>query len=159
MSVTFKKTALIAATREALATADAAEREYQRRVESYRAEYASQRDVTAGIRALRDELSAFLKTRRQPTAEDAQRFHKAAGVDGLTALYTPEPNDYQIKQNVPAVAGRMAKDTQATYQGLIKMLQAHTEDTITANQLKLFGYDRLEPLFRLAAMHSPVTDA
>lgn len=158
MPVTFRTSALIEATKEALAGHATADAEYQKAIKQYRAEKLAEQDMIPRLRALRDELSAFLKTKRQPTSVDASRFKRAAGEDYLHNLYSGGISDHDIRSNVAKPIGWINQTTVASYQGLVKMLKAHTEDEITANQLKLFGYDRLEPLFRLAALHSPVTD-
>ena len=67
--------------------------------------------------------------------------------------------DSDVRNNVPRPQGWMPSGTLDSWHGLVKMLEAHTEETITANQLKLFGYDKLEPLFRQAALSSPVTNS
>ncbi|AHJ88347.1 hypothetical protein CG91_gp047 [Mycobacterium phage 39HC] len=158
MPVTFKTSALITAATEALDGHRKADAQYQADCEAYRAEKLAEADMLPRLKALRDELSAFLKTKRQPTKADAARFKRAAGEDYIHSLYTGSVSDYDIRNNVPKPSGWLQPTTAASWEGLIKMLQAHTEDTITANQLKLFGYDRLEPLFRNAALHSPVTN-
>lgn len=158
MPVTFKTEALISAAKEALAGHDRADKLYQAECDAYRRDKISDQDKLPQLRALRDELSAFLKTKRQPTRGDAQRFRRAAGEDYLSSLYTQGLSDIDVRNNVSKPAGWLNANTVASYQGLIKLLEAHTEDTITSNQLKLLGYDRLESLFRLAALHSTVVD-
>lgn len=158
MSVTFQISALITATKDALSVHAKADAEYQAACAAYRAERESDQDKLAQIRELRDELSAFLKTRRQPERADAQRFKKAAREDYLSNLYVTGFSDSDVRNNVSRPAGWLNANTAASWAGLIRMLEAHTEDTITANQLKLFGYDKLEPLFRSAALASKVTD-
>jgi len=158
MPVTFKTSAIIAAAKEALAGHAKADKIYQADCDAYRRDKHQEQDRITNIRALRDELSAVLKAKRQPTRDDARRFARLAGVDYLSNLFTQGLSDIDVRNNVSKPAGWLNANTVASYQGLIKLLQAHTEDTITSNQLKLLGYDRLEPLFRLAALHSPVTD-
>ena len=156
MPVTFSTKALITAATDAVKVDDAAEVQFQKAIVEYRKEAES--DRLNHVRALRDELSAFLKTKRQPTYADAQRFKKAAGTDYLSNLYTSGVSDSDVRNNVARPEGWLNANTLASYRGLIKMLEAHTEDTITANQLKLFGYNHLEPLFRQAALTSKVVD-
>ncbi|QPX62167.1 hypothetical protein PBI_INDLOVU_52 [Mycobacterium phage Indlovu] len=151
MSVNLDKTLLIQAAKDALAGHAEADRVYQADVAAYRARIAAEADKTPKLRALRDELSAVLKARRQPTEADARRFKDAAGTDYLSNLVAKEPSDYDVRNNVSRPAGWLSGAKVASYQGLIKMLEAHTEPTITANQLKLFGYTDLETLFRMAA--------
>lgn len=158
MPVTFDVNALISATESAVRAGDAAQRQYEKDAAEYRKRKAAENDVLPNIRALRDELSAFLKTRRVPLHADAQRFKKAARQDYLSSLYTSELSDHDVRNNVPKPKGWWPSSTLDSWRGLIMMLKAHTEPTITANQLKLFGYDKLEPLFRQAALDGKVTD-
>lgn len=158
MPVTFKTTALIQAAKDALAGHAKADVQYQKALADYKAQKLAESDTIPRLRALRDELSAVLKSKRQPTRADAVRFRRAAGENYLEYLYSGEVSDTDIRSNVPKPSGWLNATEVGRYSGLIKMLQAHTEDTITANQLKLFGYVNLEPLFRLAAMNSPVVD-
>jgi hypothetical protein len=158
MSITFQTSSLIAAAKEALEGHRKADALYQADAEAYRAEKLAEQDRLGQIKALRDELSALLKAKRQPTRADAQRFRKAAGEDYLSNLYSGGVSDRDIANNVQKPTGWLHPTKRASYEGLIKMLGAHTEPTITANQLKLFGYTDLELLFRLAALHSPVVD-
>ena len=160
MPVTFNRTALIKAATDAVKVGDAAEVQFQKAIVEYRKDKEAENDMLPRLKALRDELTAFLKTKRQPTyADDAQRFKKAAGTDYLSNLYTSGVSDSDVRNNVASPEGWLnANTTLASYRGLIKMLEAHTEDTITANQLKLFGYNHLEPLFRQAALTSKVVD-
>lgn len=158
MPVTFRTDALIAAAKETLEGHRKADLQYQADLASYKAQKLAENDMLPRLKALRDELTAFLKTRKQPERADALRFKRAAGGDYLGSLYSGGVSDHDIRNNVPKPMGWLNQDQVGRYSGLIKMLQAHTEETITANQLKLFGYDRLEPLFRLAALASPVVD-
>ena len=158
MPVTFKVDALIDAADAAVKSGTAAEATYQKAIAEYRKQKIAESDVIPNIRALRDELSAFLKTKRAPVYADAQRFKKAARSDYISHLYTSDVSDSDVRNNVPRPQGWMPSGTLDSYRGLIQMLKANTEPTITANQLKLFGYDKLEPLFRQAALNSPVTN-
>lgn len=159
MPVTFTTKALIDAATEAVSGHLKADEQYQRDAAEYRRKYAEEHDMLPQLKALRDELTAFLKLKRQPTADDARRFRAAVkDNDYIRNMYVGGLSDRDVSNNVAKPSGWLAPSTVASYQGLIKMLQAHTEDTITANQLKLFGYDRLEPLFRAAALYSPVVD-
>jgi hypothetical protein len=158
MPVTFKTDALIAAAKEALSGHDKADKIYQAECDAYRADKIADQDKLPQLRELRDELSAFLKLKRQPTRDDARRFKAAAREDYLSHLFVQGLSDIDVRNNVSRPAGWLVSAKVASYQGLIKLLEAHTDDTITANQLKLLGYDNLEMLFRLAAMHSPITD-
>ncbi|QFP94672.1 hypothetical protein I5G59_gp52 [Mycobacterium phage LilMcDreamy] len=151
MSVNLDKTLLIAAAQEALDGHDKADVIYQRDVAAYRAERAKKNDRLPGMRALRDELSALIKAKRQPTEEDAKRFKSLAGCDYLSNFHVTEVTDYDVRNNVKKPPNWLPEGRRASYQGLIKMLNAHVEPTITANQLKLFGYTDLEALFRAAA--------
>jgi hypothetical protein len=158
MSVNLDKTKLIDATKQALAGHDEADKVYQARVAEYLADRAAKNDKLPVLRALRDEFSAIIKARRQPTPADAARFKTlGAGHDYLSGLHVSEVSEYDIRNNVKKPAGWLTEQRRASYQGLIKMLDAHTEPTITANQLKLFGYTDLEALFRVAAIAGAVT--
>lgn len=159
MPVTFKTQGLIDAAQEALDGHVKADAVYQKLLDQYRADKAAERDMLPRMRALRDELSRLIKAGKQPTRADAQRFKRLAQEDYLSSFYVGELSDSTIRQNVNRPAGWLIEQQVASYQGLIKMLQAHTEETISANQLKLFGYTNLELLFRLAALSSPVTDS
>lgn len=152
-SITFDKVALIDAAEAALKVHAAADREYQKAVAKYRRDTAppSQRD---NIVALRDALSAFIKTKRTPTAADVKEFRAAAHTSDIGNLYDREVDDYQVRNNVSKPAGWLSNERRTSWAGLVAMLQAHTGDSVTANQLKLFGYTSLEPLFRAAAQLS-----
>ena len=152
MSVTLDKNLLIDAVKQALAGHDEADKVYQARVAEYLADRAAKNDKLPVLRALRDEFSAIIKARRQPTPADAARFKTIAnGHDYLSGLHVSEVTEYDIRNNVKKPPNWLHENRRASYQGLIKMLEAHVEDTITANQLKLFGYSDLEALFRVAA--------
>ncbi|AKU45253.1 hypothetical protein GODINES_54 [Mycobacterium phage Godines] len=153
-SITFDKKALIKAANAALDVHDKANVEYRRRCAAYIAENTapSKRD---NIVALRDALSAFIKTKRTPTLEDTKRFRAAAGSDYLSELRDREVSENEVRNNVPRPEGWLNATTVGSYRGLVAMLNAHTGDTVTANQLKLFGYTNLEGLFRAAATIAP----
>ena len=159
MPVTFKVDALIQAAKDAVTVGAKAQSDWEKAADAYRKAKIAESDCRADIIALRDELSAFIKTRKAPTYADAQRFKKVARHDYLSNMYTSEISDHDIRNNVPRPAGWYPSSTLDSWRGLVKMLEAHTEETITANQLKLFGYDKLEPLFRQAALSSPVTNS
>lgn len=159
MPITFKKDALITAAKEAIATHERAVAEWEAAKTKYRADNASEKDLLPNIRALRDELTAFLKTKRQPTRDDARAFRKVAGFDYLHELYVPEVQDRDVDSNVPKPKGWLYRDRADSYRGLVKMLEANLEDTITAAQLKLFGYSDLETLFRRAAEIAPTSES
>lgn len=158
MPVTFNVETLITAATDAVSVGAKAESNYQKAVAEYRKRKEAESDVTGNIRALRDGLSAFLKTSKAATYADAQRFKKAARSDYISHLYTSDVSDSDVRNNVPRPQGWMPSGTLDSYRGLIQMLKAHTEPTITANQLKLFGYGKLKPLFRQAALVSTVTN-
>lgn len=149
-SITFDKAVLIGTAESALATHAKADAAYQAAKQAYRDEHnpPSRRE---NIIALRDALSAFIKTKRAPTSQDAKDWRRLAGEDYLSNLYDREVSDNEVRNNVDRPAGWMPADRAASYRGLIAMLKAHVGDTITANQLKLFGYTNLEALFRTAA--------
>lgn len=158
MPVTFKVDALITAAKDAVTVGTKAQADWEKAAGEYRKAKIAESDARSNIVALRDELSAFIETRKTPTYADAQRFKKAARSDYLSLLYATEVSDPDVRNNVPRPSGWYPVATLDSWRGLVRMLEAHTEDTITANQLKLFGYDKLEPLFRQAAMISSVTD-
>lgn len=157
MPITFKKDALIQAAQDAIATHDAAEAEWRASADKYRAEQIADKDLLPGIKALRNELSAFLRKGRQPTRDDARAFRAAAGHDYLHDLYVNNVSDSDVERNVPKPSGWLYRNKADSYRGLIRMLEANTEDTITAAQLKLFGYSDLEMLFRRAAQTGGTT--
>lgn len=151
MPITFKKDALITAAREAIAVHERAVTEWEAAKAQYREDNAPTDDVRERVVALRDELSRFLKTKRQPERADAVAFRKAAGADGLSGMYVTPVQERDVDNNVPKPSGFLYRNRADSYRGLIKMLEANLEDTITAAQLKLFGYNDLETLFRRAA--------
>lgn len=152
MSITFNKSALIDAARLALKAHDAADVKFQEDAAKYRNGIVADQDKLPMLRALRDELTKFLKTGKQPTADDARRFRAVTGDhDYLRNMYVNVPDDRDVRNNVARPEGWLNPTRVASYRGLIAMLEANTEDTITANQLKLFGYSDLEALFRAAA--------
>lgn len=158
MPITFKKDALIAAAKEAIQTHERALDEWNAAKAKYREENAPTQDYIPQIKALRDELTKFLKQKRQPEREDALRFRKVIGNVGLSDLYVTPVQERDVNNNVPTPKGYLYRDKADSYRGLVKMLEANLEDTITAAQLKLFGYSDLETLFRRAAQLAPVVD-
>lgn len=149
-SITFDKAALINAAEAALKAHERADGEYQKAVAKYRRDN-SPASKHANIVALRDALSAFIKTKRAPTAADVKVFREAAGTSDIGNLYDKPVDDYQVRNNVSKPTGWLSNERRTSWAGLITMLKAHTGDSVTANQLKLFGYSNLEPLFRAAA--------
>lgn len=149
-SITFSKVALIDAAEAALKAHAKADTEYQAAVAKYRRDNSPPSQLPKVV-ALRDALSKFIKSGRTPTAADVKVFREAAGTSDIGNLYDRQVDDYQVRNNVSKPAGWLSNKRRTSWAGLIKMLQAHTGDTVTANQLKLFGYTHLEPLFRAAA--------
>lgn len=150
-SITFDKAALIKTTEAALAAHGKADAIYQADLEKYKTDHAPASMIPKLV-ALRDELTRFLKTKREPTAADARKFRAATGSDDyLRNLYTTPVDDREARNNVPRPSGWLTGGQRDSYLGLVAMLKAHVGDTITANQLKLFGYTNLEALFRAAA--------
>lgn len=156
MPITFQKSALIAAAKEAIATHERAEAEWEEAKAKYREENAPTQDLLPQIKELRDALTTFLKAKRQPERDDALGWRKIIGNIGLSELYIVPVQERDVNQNVSTPKGYLYRDRADSYRGLIKMLEANLEDTITAAQLKLFGYGDLETLFRRAALTAPV---
>ncbi|ABD58168.1 hypothetical protein PBI_COOPER_51 [Mycobacterium phage Cooper] len=150
-SITFDKQALIKTAETALAVHGKADEVYQADLEKYKADHAPDSKIPQLV-ALRDELSRFLRTKREPTAADARKFRNAVNSDDyLRNLYTTPVDDRDARNNVARPAGWLSPSQRDSYLGLVAMLKAHVGETITANQLKLFGYTNLEALFRAAA--------
>jgi len=159
MSITFDKAKLITTVKAAVKAADTADEKYQAELATYRAEReALLPDYLTRLRALRDELSKVIKRGKQPTQTDARAFRAAAGEDYLSHLYLTPVSDREARNNVSTPRGWINANRRESYRGLVAMLEANTEDTITANQLKLFGYTDMEALFRLAAHNGAVIE-
>ncbi|AGT12790.1 hypothetical protein PHELEMICH_53 [Mycobacterium phage Phelemich] len=145
MSVTFKTQALIDAAESVIALHDEAVAEWERKTAAHQARH---RDLwwennRERVTALRNYLTRSLKNDTPPTNKEANRL--MATTSGYVQFFVPtgepsgdKPDGYYVKNlgDLP---------------GLVAMLQAHTGDTISANELKLVGYDRLTQLFQLAA--------
>ncbi|QWY84397.1 hypothetical protein SEA_KNOCKER_55 [Mycobacterium phage Knocker] len=155
MPITFDKSTLIDAAKDAIRTHDAAAAQWEADKAAYIADHASDMDRRAELRALRDAITAFLKTNRQPTRDDANALRRTVSDDYIRNLYVPHVSEREVEQNVPKPKGWLYRDKADSYRGLIKMLEANTDSTITAAQLKLFGYSDLEMLFRRAALTAP----
>lgn len=148
MSITFDKAALINAAETALKGHDVADAKWQEDVAKFHEKWTRQYDRLPRVRALRDALTAHLKTGNQPTPEDTAHWREVAGTDYLSNLAPSRPT----RSDMPSKpVGWLGPETQDRYRGLIALLKAHVEPTVTANQLKLVGFDRLESLFRMAA--------
>lgn len=146
MSVMFKTQSLIEAAQSILDRKKAAGEEWEAMLAEYYDEHYDTwfKNHTEGVRELRDYLTKCLKERKNP--------------DQATALGLMAQKDYLRFYSKPSSPNGL--DTPAglnpghyvgSLPGLIRMLKAHTGDTITANELKLVGYDKLTHLFAAAA--------
>ena len=151
MSVTFTTQSLITAAETAVKNHGIADRQYQADKAKFVKKYQAEHDVRPNLRRLRDELTAFLKTNKYPTKDDAARFRKAAGVNYIDHLYQRnQPSNSELRDNVSAPAGLLTDTRLANYRALIDLLKGHTGETITANQLKLVGFADIQGLFLAA---------
>lgn len=145
MSMTFSTSALIEAAEKVLKQHRDAVEQWQRQTAAYQAEH---RDTWWSenhdkIVALRNYLTRCLKNNTPPDQSEACRL--MASRNGYISFYSSpgepggdKPAGYYVR-NVGSLPG------------LVAMLKAHTGETISANELKLVGYDKLTDLFTLAA--------
>lgn len=147
MTITFRTDALITAAQSAIDAYDADKATYDAEVDTYLAahRYHWVANNRGDVRRLRDALTKALKS---GGVIDLQGTRKAVnGGSDLENLFYQPPTDYQIGN---AVGRNPSEHGLRGYRGLIELLKAHTEDTITASQLKVIGYSDLTALFTAA---------
>lgn len=148
MSVTFNRKALISTAEQAIREHNKARAEYAQAVEAFKAKHAAKNINSAAIRKFRDFLTAGLKTGKPITRAEARG---VAGHSSIEYLFYSSPSDYDVKQQVSRPTGLLSPAQVTETQALIKVLQAATGDTVTANELKLLGLKNLGPVFAAAA--------
>ncbi|QBI96414.1 hypothetical protein SEA_DONNY_56 [Mycobacterium phage Donny] len=145
MSVTFKTQSLIDAAESVIKLHDEAVAEWKRQTDAHQANHRDQwwEDNRERVTALRNYLTRSLKNDTPPTNREANRIMNTSS--GYVQFFVPvgepngdKPDGYHVRNLGDLV-------------GLVAMLKAHTGETISANELKLVGYDRLTQLFQLAA--------
>jgi len=144
MSLVFTKKSLINAAEKAIKNREGEINEWQKKIDTFRVEHARtwndknrERLVT-----LRNVLTRELKLTGPVTMAAINK--DVPNVGYLSDLFYFGPGDYELNQK----AGHKPNESViATYQGLIELMQAHTGDTISANQLKVLGYTNLTALF------------
>ncbi|AKF14625.1 hypothetical protein AVJ28_gp56 [Mycobacterium phage Baee] len=145
MSVTFKTQSLIDAAESVIKLHEDAVAEWERQTAAHQAQHRDQwwENNRDRVTALKNYLTRCIKNDTPPTSKEAERL--MASRSGYVQFFVPtgepsgdKPDGYFVRN-----LGDLA--------GLVAMLKAHTGETISANELKLVGYDRLTQLFQLAA--------
>lgn len=144
MTITFKTEALIAAAQKAIDNHADDLMVYEARKNSLLAEHRAAwvAERREGVVRLRDALTKALKS-AGPIEISAIRKAANDGND-IEHLFYTAPGSYEINN---AIGNKPEAYGIKSYAGLIELLKAHTGETITANQLKVLGYDKLTGLF------------
>lgn len=151
MSVTFHRAQLIKVAGEAIAAHEKAKAEYAKAVEQFKAEHAARfhDDHREGIKKLRDYLTASIK-RGGPVLRREARAVATAGYD-LENLFYSGVDDYIVREKVQRPKGLLTPAELIETGALLKVLEAASGDTVSANELKLLGLKNLGPVFVAAA--------
>jgi len=146
MSLTFTTESLIDAAKAAIKNNEAELAEWERKREKFLIEHAAvwNEKQRPQVKALRSALTDMLKSSKPIHLADVRR---AAGLHDLELPFYTPPSDHHIS----AAIGQKPTPNNDMLRGLIGLMEAHTGDTISANQLKLLGYDKLQWLFQAAA--------
>ncbi|WAB09224.1 hypothetical protein SEA_LITTLEMUNCHKIN_48 [Gordonia phage LittleMunchkin] len=154
-ALTFKTADLIAAAQTIIDNHDKRSREWDADAEKARKAAVNRWDDGGGfedMRALRDILTAALKRHDPLTTQQARRaLGKKIGrsvSDIEVAVFAPTVGDYEMRKKL---GNRPDPIVVTNYQALVGILQAHTEPTITAAQLKAVGFGDLAALYRTVA--------
>jgi hypothetical protein len=146
--IVFKRTDLIEAAQRVVDRYDRALAAHAEQVKAYRQEHLQnwQAKHTEGVRAFRDYLTACLKKGVAPLDS------KVTELVGTHAFYTV-PDDYVANQRIK----KPKADGVAECRALIELLRLHTGETISAGQLKTFGFGAkmLNELFSSVARATP----
>lgn len=147
--MTFNRTLLIKVAQEALTQHERVETEHQQAVAAYQAKHAERYAETSRARAreLRDALTKALKS---PGPIHSKTVSHVTGSRYTDNFYN-EPSDYDIKKHVEAPKGLLNPSEIAETRALVQVLQSATGDTVSANELKLLGLTKLQPVFVAAA--------
>jgi len=147
VTTTFTRQALLDAAKSAVANMEAELAEYDRRVEEYKAKHAE--------RWLQRERHQLKTARTLLTkALSTGKVVKADSLPNITRLLYQEPSSYDIGKEVGYLRQDYKKQFMArldAYRGVVKLLEATDGDTLSINQLKTMGLNKLGDLFRIAA--------
>ncbi|WP_457066747.1 hypothetical protein [Mycobacteroides abscessus] len=143
MSLVFTKKSLIAAAENAIKNHNAAVLRWERDREKYLADHQAAWIETnlSKVKTLRTALTDLLKPGKIITLKQVRSIANSG--NDIEYLFYTAPTDSKINSDVG-----FKPTSNMAHQGLVDLLKAHTGETITANQLKILGYDDLAGLFR-----------
>lgn len=147
----FKVDALISAAHHAIELHDKAVADYDDRVRACQASHLhkwQQRDRSR-LKMARNALTTLLRS-EAPITRESYTAAAANGHSGVSDLFYREPDKYVLEREAgkPGYGYHLNVEH---YRGLIAMLSAYVEPTITAAQLQRLGYSKLTTLFEAAA--------
>lgn len=153
MSISFSRTALLKAAKEALSQDDKAQVGHKKDCEKYLVTHAA--DSTARTREhaknLRDAINRELR-KAGPIRVRALRDSLGKGMnrDLRDVFYSPA-DDYEVRRNVIRPAQLLTQAQRVETKALIQVLETAKGETVTANELRLLGLKALGHVFQAAA--------
>lgn len=153
MSVTFNRQQLIKTAKQALAEHEKVQVRHHADRQKWLRDHADKATESTrnNARALRDALTKLLKSSGPIKAKDVYRLTDNSNI--ADRLYKT-PESWFVDRNVEKPDALLTPAQVVETNSLLKVLEAATGDTVTANELKLLGLKNLGPVFAAAAAQS-----
>lgn len=147
MTTTFSRQALLDAAKTAVANMESELVDYDERVEEYKAKHQEKwlLNERNQLQVARNLLTKALQT---------GRVIKSDALPDITRLLYREPSSFEIGKGVGYLRNDYKKQFTHrldAYRGVVRLLEAADGDTLSINQLKTMGLNKLGDLFRVAA--------
>ena len=151
MAVTFNRAQLMRVAKSALAEDIKAQKVYREEVDKFLAQHARNNHRPDQLRKLRDYITAALKRGNPIIVRDIRKALGVSDVENLFYAGPPSITGWEVTSAVVKPAALLGPNQRTEINAMLKVLEAATGETITANEMKLLGFKNLYPVFAAAS--------